>query len=119
MFFFPAAEPAVTVMLTGTERASEGRLLVYRKGLWRPVAYSNNVPALAAVACKQLGFPTSAGSALTAYAPPQPNGLCWVNCVGTEDSVGGCDWSARNPEISAREGWMNEVEVACAPQGGE
>jgi hypothetical protein len=103
----------VPVRLTGGRSSSAGRLEIYHNGVFAAVhAYSLNDPhALAAVACRQLGYTdqlleiSDQFAQFAQFAPRNANPE-WqsVDCSGSEASVAECSfgssyWAGNNDEL--------------------
>lgn len=91
---------------------SEGRLEILYNNTWGTVCNTNATIDLATIVCRQLGYPTTVGLALSGTFPPG-TGTIWLEPV--------CD--ARNHSIAdcIHDGWENhecdhsqDVGVVCA-----
>lgn len=110
--------PTVPVRLSGSGRAAEGRLEVYRGGewgLWAPVVSSANATAVAQVVCRQLGYTRSAWMQANIYHLPNAGEPRWYSliCHGNETSVLDC-----TVDSSLTEGGTC-LGIACGTASGE
>ena len=113
----PADVPSVPVRLAGGATDSEGRVEVFRNGIWGRATGLN--AAAATVLCKQLGKGTrGAVPSLPLFAPPTYAGvfwLAWTYCSGTEASLLDCSVSSTayvSPDYT-------DSQVSCMADQGE
>ena len=106
----------VPVALVGGDLTTNGELLVYGGGLWRPVAGTGNTSALATVACRTLGFSLGISTTSADFEDPGPYTLDSIACSGTETSITACSFTGTTTLNSSA--GINALEVACAESGG-